>query len=234
MLETEELLSLMAHELHEPLRKMATFSELLQQRSGAVLDQESTEYLQRMQRATERMRSTLSCVLAFSRIGRGLPLVTIDLGEVVACALEKARPGIDAASATVIVGDLPSIQGDPFQMQELFEQLLDNSLKFRRDGVPPRVHIHAAAAADGQHVVVVEDNGLGFDDTYAERIFRPFERLHGRGKYLGAGMGLSICRKIALRHGARIEAHGTLGHGAVFTLTVPAVGQPPPAMTSAP
>jgi light-regulated signal transduction histidine kinase (bacteriophytochrome) len=226
----EELLSLTAHELHEPLRKIATFGELLKQHAGPALDAESLDYLERMQRATERMRTTLDCVLAFARVPRGLPFVTLDLAEVVASALEKLSPRIAAAGAAVDVGALPLIEGDPFQMQEVFEQLLDNALKFRREGVPPVVRIDSGSGPHhGQtcHLVRVADNGQGFENTYAERIFRPFERLHGRGKYSGAGMGLSICREIVQRHGARIEAYGTPDDGAVFTIAVPApAGKP--------
>lgn len=218
----DELLSLTAHELHEPLRKMAAFGELLRQHAGPVLDEESLDYLARMQRATERMRTTLARMLAFARVTQGLPFAPIDLGEVAACASESLQARVEAAGATVEVGALPSITGDPFQMQELFEQLLDNALQFRREGVPPRIQITAETTADGFHLIHIADNGQGFDDAYAERIFRPFERLHGRGKLAGAGMGLSICRKIAERHGGRLVAAGKPEEGAVLTLTLPA------------
>lgn len=219
----EELLALTAHELHEPLRKVAAFGDLLKQRSGRVLDEESLDYLARIERATERMRSTLTRVITFARVPRGLPLVTIDLAEAAAGAVEKLRDAITSAGASIVIGSLPAADGDPFQMQQLFEQLFDNALKFRRADVPLVVRVDAAPAADpGWHAIRVADNGEGFDDVYAERIFRPFERLHGRGQHAGSGLGLSICQKIARRHGGRLTAHGTPGEGAVFTLVLPA------------
>jgi signal transduction histidine kinase len=221
--ELEELLALTAHELHEPLRKIATFGELLRRRAGGTLDDESRDYVLRMERAAERMRGTLDSMIAFARVPRGLPFVTIDLAEVVAGAVEKTREPIRLTGAAVEIAALPAIEGDPFQMQQLFEHLLDNAIKFRREGVSPIIRIDAtpAAAEGGTHLIRVADNGQGFDDTLAERIFRPFERLHGRGKYPGAGLGLAICRKIAERHGAQLTARGTPGEGAVVTLTVP-------------
>ncbi|MEZ4300678.1 MAG: ATP-binding protein [Polyangiaceae bacterium] len=221
-LDLEELLALTAHELHEPLRKISAFGEMLKDRAGPSMDAESLDYLERIERATGRMRTTLTRVIAFARVPRGLPFVTIDLGEVVAGAIEKQREPIAQAGARVEVGPLPSIDGDPFQMQLLFEQLLDNSVKFRREDVPLVVKIDAPGPPSGWQEVRVADNGEGFDDTYAERIFRPFERLHGRGKFDGAGLGLSICQKIAQRHGGRVAARGTPGEGAVMTVTLPA------------
>ena len=228
--ELEELLALTAHELHEPLRKITTFGQMLRDRAGTALDDESLDYVARMERAADRMRGTLDCVIALARVPRGLPFVTIDLGEVVDTAIEKVRARLDAAGASVRVSSLPSIEGDPFQMQQLFEQLLDNAVKFRREGVAPVIHVEAIAVTDRPSAaeIRVADNGLGFDDEHAERIFRPFERLHGRGKYPGAGLGLAICRRIAERHGAAISARGTLGEGAVVSLLVTTCAPPPP------
>ena len=223
--ELEELLALTAHELHEPLRKITAFGEMLRQHAGPALDAESLDYITRMDRAADRMRATLGSVIALARVPRGLPFVTIDLGEVVAGAIEKVKERIQLARARVVVADLPAICGDPFQMQQMFEQLLDNAIKFRRDDVAPVVQVDAAPADgdDGAHAIRVADNGIGFEDQYAERIFRPFERLHGRGRYPGAGLGLAICRKIAERHGGRLTANGTPGEGSVLTLVLPAV-----------
>lgn len=219
----EELLALTAHELHEPLRKITAFGGMLRDRSGHALDAESLEYLARIERAAERMRTTLTRVIAFARVPRGFPFVTIDLDEVVLGAVEKLRDAIDESGATVSVGALPPIEGDPFQMQQLFEQLLDNCVKFRRDDAALVVRIDAEPAIepDGHRTIRVADNGQGFDDVYAERIFRPFERLHGRGKHTGSGLGLAICQKIAERHGGSLSAHGAPGEGAVFKLIVP-------------
>ena len=220
--ELEELLALTAHELHEPLRKIASYGEMLRAHAGESLDAESLDYVTRMERAADRMRSTLNCVLAFARVPRGLPFVTIDLGEAATSAVEKLRGAIDEARADVRVAQpLPATNGDPFQMQQLFEQLLDNAIKFRRADVPLVVRVAQVSLPTGERAVEIADNGRGFDDQYAERIFRPFERLHGRSKFPGAGLGLAICRKIAERHGGTLTARGTPGEGAVLTLTLP-------------
>lgn len=219
----EELLALTAHELHEPLRKIQTFGELLRAHAGPALDEESLDYVARMERAADRMRGTLAKVIAYARVPRGLPLVVIDLGEAAAGAVEKLTEPIAEVKASVEISPLPQIHGDPFQVQQLFEHLVDNAIKFRREGVAPLVRIEAAASPEPAWCAVrIADNGIGFDDAFAERIFLPFERLHGRGKYPGAGMGLPICRRIAHRHGGRIEARGVPGEGAVFTLHFPA------------
>ncbi|MFO0590049.1 MAG: ATP-binding protein [Polyangiaceae bacterium] len=226
--ELEELLALTAHELHEPLRKIASYGEMLRAHAGASLDAESLDYVTRMERAAERMRATLNCVLSFARVPRGLPFVTIDLGEAATSAVEKLKDAIDAARADVrVTHPLPATSGDPFQMQQLFEQLLDNAIKFRREGVPLVVRVEPIALPTGERAVRVVDNGVGFDDQYAERIFRPFERLHGRGKYPGAGLGLAICRKIAERHGGTLTARGAPGEGAELTLTLPPARERP-------
>jgi light-regulated signal transduction histidine kinase (bacteriophytochrome) len=221
--ELEEILALTAHELHEPLRKITAFGDLLRDRAGPLLDEESSDYLARMERAADRMRETLACVLAFARVPRGLPFVTIDLAEAVSAAVEKKKEALAQVAGVVQAGPLPPFEGDPFQMQTFFEQLLDNSIKFRKDGVPPRVRVEEAPPpAPGLSAVAISDNGQGFDDAFAERIFRPFERLHPRGKYAGSGMGLAICKKIAERHGATLRAHGVPGEGATITLVFPA------------
>jgi signal transduction histidine kinase len=226
----EELLALTAHELHEPLRKIAAFGELLRQRAGPALDEESLDYLRRIERASERMRTTLALVIAFARVPRGLPFVNIDLGEAATGALEKVREAAAACDARIEIAELPSIQGDPFQMQQLFELLLDNAIKFRREDVQLVVRIDAPPReSESDEVAVrVTDNGQGFENAYAARIFQPFERLHPRGKYSGAGMGLTICQKIAERHGGHIEARGAPGEGAVFTLFLPRATEPQP------
>ncbi|MBK8254682.1 MAG: hypothetical protein IPK82_18715 [Polyangiaceae bacterium] len=223
-LDLEELLSLTAHELHEPLRKISAFGDMLKEHAGPALDRESLDYLERIERATERMRTTLSRVIAFARVPRGLPFVTIDLEETAFSAVEKLRDAINMTGGTVVVEPLPFIAGDPFQMQQLFEQLLDNAMKFRKPEEAPVVKITTLPDPPaGLCAVRISDNGEGFDNVYAERIFRPFERLHGKGKYPGAGLGLAICQKIARRHGGKVIANGTPGVGAVFTALFPAL-----------
>jgi light-regulated signal transduction histidine kinase (bacteriophytochrome) len=130
------------------------------------------------------------------------------------------EPVISEAGAEVEVAPLPAIQADPLQMRQLAQNLVSNAVKFRREGVPPVVRVDGEVA-DGKVRIAVADNGIGFDERYSMRIFRVFERLHGRGEYPGTGIGLALCRKIAERHGGGIVAEGRPGEGATFTVTLP-------------
>jgi signal transduction histidine kinase len=120
----------------------------------------------------------------------------------------------------VTVGELPMIDADPSQMHQLIQNLISNGLKFHKPDTPPRVTVSGNASHDSAEIVV-SDEGIGFDERYAERIFTMFERLHGRGTYEGTGIGLAICRKIAQRHGGDIRAQSTPGQGSTFTVTLP-------------
>ena len=125
------------------------------------------------------------------------------------------------AGGEISIGELPSIDADPLQMRQLLQNLASNALKFHREGVPPRVEITGQLDNGARARIVVADNGIGFDEKYAERIFTMFERLHGRGSYEGTGIGLAICRKIAERHGGEIAARSTPGQGSTFIVTLP-------------
>ena len=126
----------------------------------------------------------------------------------------------EAGKRLLLSVELPVIDADPLQMRQLLQNLAANALKFRRDGVPPVVDVHGEIE-NGRCRITVVDNGIGFEEKYAERIFTMFERLHARAKYEGTGIGLAICRKIAERHGGEIRAHGSSG-GATFVVTLPA------------
>jgi signal transduction histidine kinase len=125
-------------------------------------------------------------------------------------------------NAVVGVGDLPTVKADPVQMAQLFQNLIGNALKFNRDGEAPHVKIHAKEVGGG-YEIYVEDDGIGFDEKYLDKIFLPFQRLHGRsGNYEGVGMGLAICKKIVERHGGKITARSEPGRGSTFIVTLPA------------
>jgi len=128
---------------------------------------------------------------------------------------------IEDSGGKLEIGDLPVVAADPTQMRELFQNLIGNALKFRKEGIPPVVKVYAESK-ENMYSISVEDNGIGFDPKYAERIFGVFQRLHSKDEYEGTGIGLAICRKIVERHGGNIMAKGEPGKGSIFTVNLPA------------
>jgi len=224
--ELEDFAFVASHDLQEPLRKIRAFSDRLVSGASDTLDEQSRDYLARITAAARRMQVLIDDLLSYSRIStRAKPFAPVPLAEVVAEALADLDTRIEETGARVIVEDLPVIEADRSQIRQVMHNLLANSLKFTVAGRPPHVRVHAARAEDGALPetvqVTVEDNGIGFDMQYAEKIFAPFQRLHGRSMYRGTGMGLAIVRRIIERHGGRITARGRPGEGAVFAITLP-------------
>ena len=219
--ELEQFASIASHDLQEPLRKVRTFTGRVSELESATLSQRGHDYLRRADASAARMQRLIEDLLMFSRVAtQTRPFVDVDLARLTREALEDLDDLVRRTDAVVRVGPLPTISADPPQMRQLLQNLISNALKFRREGVRPEVDI-SATAADGSVRLVVRDNGIGFEPQYTERIFRVFERLHGRGAYPGTGIGLALCRKIADRHGGTITAEGALGQGAAFTVTLP-------------
>ncbi len=221
--ELEQFASIASHDLSEPLRKVQMFSRRLQEVEAAQLSARGEDYINRMIAAAERMETLIRDLLEFSRVTtRGNPFSRVDLGEVFHAAVADLEVSVAESGAKIEIGTLPVVAADPLQMRQLAQNLISNAVKFHRDGDPPRVQVHGEIQ-DGIARVVVADDGIGFDPRYAGRIFRVFERLHGRSAYRGTGIGLALCRKIAERHGGGIVAEGRLGDGATFTVELPVV-----------
>ena len=220
--ELQQFASVASHDLQEPLRKVQAFSERLRTKYKDQLDEQGQDYLTRIGAATGRMQTLIVDLLAFSQVGRGdLKLVEVDLGEVVHSVISDLEIRIQETDATIDLQDLPRVKADPMQMRQLFQNLIGNGLKYCRKGVPPLVRISATRdPVNGACHIEVADNGIGFDQEYAERIFGIFQRLHGRSAYQGTGVGLAICRKICERHGGSIVARGRPGGGATFTVVL--------------
>ena len=186
-----------------------------------------------MRNAAARMQTLIEDLLMFSRVTtHALPFVPVDLDQLTREVLGDLDAVTEELGARVDVDQLPVVDADPPQMRQLLQNLISNALKFHPEGVPPVVRIHGElvpgrprSPGDGdvpdRCAISVTDNGIGFDEKYSERIFRVFERLHGRGVYKGTGIGLALCRKIAERHGGEITARSTPGQGATFTVTLP-------------
>ena len=223
--ELESFASVASHDLQEPLRKIRTMGERLETRSGEHLDERGRDYLLRMIRASENMHQLIVDLLAFSRVTtRGEPFRLVDLNRPFGDVLTLLDVAIEESGAVVTARDLPAIEADEVQMRQLFQNLIGNAIKFRRDGVALSISIegNVRAAGEGEICEVrVRDNGIGFEPCYGERIFQIFQRLHGKGKFEGTGIGLAICKKIVERHGGTIRAEGALGEGAEFIIELP-------------
>ena len=220
--ELEDFAYVASHDLQEPLRKIQAFGDLLRSKHAATLDAQARDYVERMQSAAHRMQVLINDLLSFSRVTtKAQPFARVDLGVVASEVVKDLEARIVESGGRIDVGPMPVIDADPLQMRQLLQNLAANALKFRRDGVPPVVGMYGEME-NGLCRITVVDNGIGFEEKYAERIFTMFERLHARAKYEGTGIGLAICRKIAERHGGEIRAHGKPGEGAVFVVTLPA------------
>ena len=234
--ELREIANVASHDLQEPLRKLRAFADLLSSEYGEVLDEGGRFYTQRIFRISERMSKLINDLLAFSGVvTSGAPYKKVDLSAVADDVITSLQREIRDAEATIDVEPLPEVEADPVQMRELFEQIIDNALVYSRPDVPPTVVIRGSVetdhidGSDGTLCILeFADNGIGFDEQYAGRIFAPFQRLSGRGPSSGTGMGLTICRRIAENHRGSITARSVPGEGSTFIVTLP-VRQPSPA-----
>jgi len=219
--ELEDFAYVASHDLQEPLRKIQAFGDLLKSKHAETLPPQAKDYIERMQSAARRMQILINDLLSFSRVTtKAQPFVAVDLSAIAREVAHDLETRAHEAGGQIVIHDLPTIDADPLQMRQLLQNLVSNGLKFHRDDVPPSVEISGEAGGTEARIVV-RDNGIGFEAKYAERIFTMFERLHGRGKYEGTGIGLAICRKIAERHGGEIAARSIPGEGSVFTVTLP-------------
>jgi len=231
--ELEEFAYVASHDLQEPLRKILTFGDRLRSKYHAVLDTVGQDYLTRMQNAAVRMQSLISDLLNLSRVAtRNQPFEAVDLNSVVADVLKDLETTIEEQNGRVTVDVLPTLHADPSQMRQLFQNLIGNALKFHEAGAAPQIRITSQweeYAQDDQPAsyamcaIFVEDHGIGFEEKYLDRIFQPFQRLHGAQLYEGTGMGLAICRRIVERHGGAITAKSQPGQGATFVISLPFV-----------
>jgi PAS domain S-box-containing protein len=225
--ELESFAAVASHDLQEPLRKIRAFGDRLATKHGEAMGPDGRDYLERMRGAAARMQDLIENLLTYSRVTtKAQPFVQVDLGQVIREVLSDLESRVEQTRGRIDIGDLPLLEADAMQMRQLFQNLLGNALKFHRPDVPPVVSVTSYTLPRGRGDVdhceiCVRDNGIGFEQEYAERIFGLFQRLHGRSEFDGTGIGLAICRKIIERHGGVIQASGTPGEGAKFTFTLP-------------
>ena len=240
--ELQDFAAVASHDLQEPLRKIEAFGSRLKTKYDQALDEPGRDYLARMLAATVRMRQLINDLLSFSRVTtKARAFVTVDLAEVAREVVSDLEGRMYETGGRVEVGALPTIEAEPLQMRQLLQNLIGNGLKFHREGEPPVVRIEGRlldtsdppvegpAPGPRRCEIQVQDNGIGFEEVYSERIFELFQRLHGRDGYEGTGMGLAICRKIVTRHGGTISAHSAPGHGATFIVTLAVTQEENPA-----
>ncbi len=220
--ELQDFAYVASHDLQEPLHKIIAFGDRLRANSVGTLGERAADSLERIQRAALRMRQLIDDLLLYARVTtRAKPYEEVDLSAVVREVLSVLEWRIAESKARIEVGELPVIEADRSQMLQLFQNLTSNALKFAKPGNAPEVKIHGQTGADGCVEILIEDEGIGFEEKFAELIFKPFQRLHGRNEYEGTGMGLAICQKIVARHGGSIEVSSRIGEKTVFKVKLP-------------
>jgi signal transduction histidine kinase len=218
--ELEQFAYVASHDLQEPLRKVASFTQLLQRRYGNQLDDRADQYIEFAVDGAKRMQQLINDLLAFSRVGRvGGEATVVSLRRAVDDALANLAGALDEAHATVRVGELPDVRGEPALLAAVFQNLVGNAVKFRGEE-PPVVRVTAHRHPEAWEFAVA-DNGIGIDAAYADRIFVIFQRLHPKDAYAGTGIGLAMCRKIVEYHGGRIWLDTDSRAGTTFRFTLP-------------
>ncbi|MCY7349791.1 MAG: CHASE3 domain-containing protein [Cytophagaceae bacterium] len=234
--ELEQFAYVASHDLQEPLRKIRAFGNKLVLRHRTGLDDEGRELLDKIESAAARMQKLIDDLLGFSRLVRPLDdQVPTDLNQVLTEVISDLSESIQNSKADLRVACLPTLNGYPTQMRQLFQNLLGNALKFSRTDLRPRIRVEYALLSGNEvppdssgrrinttcHRISVIDNGIGFEPQYVEKIFVIFQRLHGRSEFTGTGIGLAICKRVVTNHGGFIEAQGKPGEGATFNVYLP-------------
>ena len=239
--ELQDFAYVASHDLQEPLRKIQAFGDRLQTKHGEALGERGNDYIQRMRDSAGRMQKLINDLLAFSRVtSKAKPFQPIDLNIIMQEIISDLEIRIEKTGGKVEVENLPTVDADPVQMRQLFQNLVGNALKFHRSGEKPIIKISAeifpdlkdtlfenekycdiAGLGKGACQISIKDNGIGFEEKYLDRIFTVFQRLHGRSKYEGSGIGLAVCRKIVERHNGEVHAESVLNEGSTFFVTLP-------------
>ncbi|MET0789009.1 MAG: ATP-binding protein [Cellulomonas sp.] len=218
----EQFAYVASHDLQEPLRKIASFTQLLQKRYGGQMDERADQYIAFAVDGAKRMQRLIQDLLGFSRVGRvGGEVTDVDLGVALAGALDNLSEAVAESGAVVTHDELPVVRGEQPLLVQLFQNLVGNAVKFRDPGRVPTVHLSARRVADFWELEC-RDNGIGIDEQYAERVFVIFQRLHAKDVYEGTGIGLSLCKKIVEFHGGRIWIEQPDGEGTSIHWTLPA------------
>jgi light-regulated signal transduction histidine kinase (bacteriophytochrome) len=235
----EEFAYIASHDMHEPLRKVHSFADRLKSKYSVSAEGEAKDYLDRILAATQNARLMIDGLMEFSRLSRnGFGFETVNMNDLVLDVLSDLELKIEETDTQVDVGQLPQIEVIPIQMKQLFTNLILNAIKFQKEGTAPLLNIQARKLEDGERSVhhldlpsvyyqfTITDNGIGFEEEYAETIFQMFQRLNGKSEYPGSGIGLALCKKITDNHHGTIAANSTPGEGTVITVILPVKNNP--------
>jgi signal transduction histidine kinase len=210
-----------SHDMQEPLRMISLYTQMFERRCPPA-SQDGYFYVKTIRSGAVRMQEMIDKLLVLSRIGRSdVPRVQVAIGDIVSTVLRDFEPTIQATSAQLTIGTMPIVLGWPDRLSVLFQNLIGNALKYRQEGVPPRIEI-SAIQTHSEWEFVIRDNGIGFEQEYADKIFGAFKRLHVQDRYGGTGLGLAIAKRVVERHGGRIWAEGRPNEGSIFYFTLPA------------
>ncbi len=211
-----------SHDLKEPLRKIQMFTNLITDSNPEYLTHKSFDYLQKIAQQSNRMQALIDSVLEYAQTDEAdYGFQQTDLNEIAKLAIEDLSEIINEKNAEVVIGKLPIIYCSPTQMEQLFVNLIENGIKYSRTDITPQIEINAVRTKDSWKMDF-RDNGIGFDETYGEKIFEVFQRLHSADAYSGTGIGLAICKKIVENHRGTIIAKSVSGKGSVFSIILPA------------
>jgi PAS domain S-box-containing protein len=234
--ELEEFAYVASHDMHEPIRKVLTFGEKINNKCSSALGDDGKVYLDRIVSSAYNMRSLIDNLLEFSRISRGTrSFVATDLNQIVAQVMSDQELRIEESGTQLKVRDLPVVEAVPSELRQLFNNLVSNAIKFRKKEISPVITITSHKLTHKEkseflipfnqtyHRISIQDNGIGFESVYSEKIFEIFQRLNGKSEYSGSGIGLSICKKIVESHDGIIYATGELSVGSTFSIILPEI-----------
>jgi PAS domain S-box-containing protein len=230
--ELEQFAYVASHDLQEPLRKIQSFAELLTSRFSNDLPERAKDYLIRMNNAAFRMRRLINDLLTYSRVStRCKPFTEVDLQQEITDVISDLEIRLKETKGEIKFDKLHNLEADPSQIRHLLLNIIGNGLKFHREDIPPIIEISSRIYNERNNSLyrrnidmlelTISDNGIGFDTKYLDRIFEPFQRLHGVTEFDGSGIGLAVCKKIVERHGGTLNAQSVPGEGATFIILLP-------------
>jgi light-regulated signal transduction histidine kinase (bacteriophytochrome) len=222
--ELRDFVHIASHDLQEPLRKIISFGDLIKLHSKAI-DEKDIYYLQKIENSSRRLKNLIDDLVSFSTLDsyQIRKMEPVDLKDVVSQVLLDLEASIEKSGAKVKLFDLPVLEGNQFQLFHLFQNIISNSIKYCKKDEPPSIAIKGQAIdlPERGYKITIIDHGIGFDEKYLDRIFKPFQRLHHADEFEGTGMGLAICKKIVDQHGGMISANSKLQEGATFIIELP-------------